>query len=96
MTRMSRNTIPTSTTCRRKGYQRWLYKYPQAEFPYIELVTVNRARSRQELEYELIDRGVFDGGGYFDVEVEHAKAGPEDIVCRVTVPGPAERERADA
>jgi hypothetical protein len=67
------------------SYQRWLYKYPQAEFPYNELVTVNRARSRQELEYELIDTGVFDGGHYFDVEVEHAKAGPEDIICRVTV-----------
>jgi hypothetical protein len=67
------------------SYQRYLYKYPQAEFPYNELVTVNRARSRQELEYELVDTGVFDDGRYFDVEVEHAKAGPEDIVCRITV-----------
>ncbi len=67
------------------SYQRYLYKYPQAEFPYNDLVAVNRARSRHELEYELIDTGVFDGGDYFDVEVEHAKAGPEDIVCRITV-----------
>ncbi len=67
------------------SYQRYLYKYPQAEFPYNDLVAVNRARSRHELEYELIDTGVFDDGRYFDVEVEHAKAGPEDIVCRVTV-----------
>ena len=46
---------------------------------------MNRGRSRHELEYELIDTGVFDDSRYFDVEVEHAKAGPEDIVCRVTV-----------
>jgi hypothetical protein len=67
------------------SYQRYLYKYPQAEFPYRELVEVNRHRSRHELEYELVDTGVFDDGRYFDVEVEHAKAGPEDIVCRITV-----------
>jgi mannosylglycerate hydrolase MGH1-like protein len=67
------------------SYQRYLYKYPQAEYPYNELVSVNRARSRHELEYELIDTGVFDDGRYFDVEVEHAKTGPEDILCRITV-----------
>ena len=67
------------------SYERYLYKYPQAEFPYNELVAVNGARSRQEFEYELIDTGAFDDGRYFDVEVEHAKAGPEDIVCRITV-----------
>ncbi len=52
------------------SYQRWLYKYPQAEFPYNDLVAVNRARSRHELEYELVDTGIFDEGRYFDVEVE--------------------------
>jgi len=67
------------------SYQRWLYKYPQAEFPYNDLVTVNRARSRHEFEYELVDTGIFDDGRYFDVEVEHAKDGPEDILCRITV-----------
>ena len=67
------------------SYQRWLYKYPHAEFPYDDLVATNRARSREEMEYELIDTGVFDDRHYFDVEVEHAKAGPEDIVCRITV-----------
>jgi hypothetical protein len=67
------------------SYQRYLYKYPQAEYPYNELVAVNRGRSRHELEYELIETGVFDGDRYFDVEVEHAKAGPEDILCRITV-----------
>lgn len=53
---------------------------------------MNRARSRQEFEYELIDTGVFDAGRYFDVEVEYAKASPEDIVCRVTVHNRAARE----
>jgi hypothetical protein len=67
------------------SYQRWLYKYPQAEFPYNDLVAVNRARSRHELEYELVDTGIFDEGRYFDVEVEYAKGAPEDIMCRVTV-----------
>jgi hypothetical protein len=67
------------------SYQRLLYKYPQSEFPYAELVAVNRARSREEFEYELVDTGVFDEGHYFDVEVEHAKVGPEDILCRITV-----------
>ena len=62
------------------SYQRYLYKYPQAEFPYNDLVAVNRERSRQEFEYELIDTGIFDDGRYFDVEVEHAKAAPEDIL----------------
>ncbi len=73
------DNVPTHT------YERWLYKYPQAEFPYLDLVQTNRGRSRTELEYELVDTGVFDDGRYFDVEVEHAKAAPDDIVCRITV-----------
>ncbi len=67
------------------SYQRWLYKYPHAAYPYGELVAVNAVRSAREWEYELLDTGVFDEDRYFDVEVEHAKAGPEDILCRVTV-----------
>jgi len=67
------------------AYQRFLYKYPQAEFPYGDLVAVNRSRSRHDFEYELIDTGVFGADRYFDVEVEHVKAAPEDILCRVTV-----------
>ena len=67
------------------SYQRLLYKYPQAEFPYNDLVAVNRSRSRNEFEYELMDTGVFDEGRYYDVEVEYAKAAPDDIVCRITV-----------
>ncbi|HEY7260819.1 MAG TPA: hypothetical protein VH589_04955 [Trebonia sp.] len=74
------------------SYQRWLYKYPQGEFPYNDLVAVNRARSRHEFEYELIDTGTFDEGRYFDVEVEYAKAAPEDIVCRVTVHNRSSRD----
>jgi hypothetical protein len=67
------------------SYQRYLYKYPQNEFPYNDLVAVNSQRSRYEFEYELINTGIFDEQDYFDVEVEHAKVAPEDIFCRVTV-----------
>jgi hypothetical protein len=66
------------------SYQRWLYKYPQRPFPYEDLVQVNRARSRHEPEYELIDTGVFADDRYFDVVVEYAKAGPEDVLMRIT------------
>ncbi len=67
------------------SYQRWLYKYPHRAFPYDDLVATNRSRSRVEVEYELIDTGVFDDDRYFDVEVEYAKDGPDDILCRITV-----------
>jgi len=67
------------------AYMKYLYKYPQAAFPYEDLVRVNGQRSREELEYELLDTGVFDKDRYFDVFVEYAKAGPEDILIRITV-----------
>ena len=67
------------------SYQRWLYKYPHQAYPYEDLVTTNRSRSRLEPEYELIDTGIFDDNRYFDVEVEYAKDGPNDILCRITV-----------
>ncbi len=67
------------------SYQRWLYKYPHRAYPYDDLVTTNRSRSRVEAEYELIDTGIFDDDRYFDVEVEYAKDGPDDILCRITV-----------
>ncbi len=67
------------------SYQRWLYKYPHAAFPYEDLVLTNRSRSKHDTEYELIDTGVFDDGHYFDVEVEYAKLEPEDLLCRITV-----------
>ncbi len=66
------------------SYLRMLYKYPQAEFPYAGLVEENARRSKDEREYELADTGVFDGGRYFDVEIEYAKADPEDILLRIT------------
>ena len=63
---------------------KYLYKYPQREFPYRDLVETNRGRSREEFEYELLDTGVFDDNRYFDVFVEYAKAGPDDILIRIT------------
>src|SRR5262245_1018064 len=67
------------------SYMKYLYKYPQAAYPYSELVETNKQRSRKELEYELLDTGVFDQDRYFDVFVEYAKASPEDILIRITV-----------
>src|SRR6201998_925272 len=66
------------------SYMKYLYKYPQQQFPYRDLVEKNRSRSRDEFEYELIDTGVFDADRYFDVFVEYAKADPEDILIRIT------------
>jgi hypothetical protein len=61
-----------------------LYKYPQREFPYEQLVDANAKRSRLEPEFELLDTGVFDDDRYFDVTVEYAKAGPEDLCIEIT------------
>jgi hypothetical protein len=66
------------------SYMKYLYKYPQAAYPYSDLVETNRRRSKRDFEYELIDTGVFDDDRYFDVFVEYAKAGPEDILIHVT------------
>jgi hypothetical protein len=72
------------------AWLRWRYHYPQAEFPYDELIRVNRDRSKLEGEYELLDTGVFDAG-YWVVEVDYAKADPTDILMRITIKnaGPA-------
>jgi len=67
------------------SYMKYLYKYPQAAFPYTQLVEENRRRGRSALEYELIDTGVFDEDRYFDVFVEYAKAAVEDILIRISV-----------
>jgi hypothetical protein len=67
------------------SYMKWLYKYPQARFPYETLVEASRRRSRTEPEYELLDSGVFAEDRYFDVFVEYAKGDPDDIVIRITV-----------
>jgi hypothetical protein len=61
------------------SYMKYLYKYPQAAYPYGDLVETNRRRSREEMEYELLDTGVFHENRYFDVLVEYAKGGAEDI-----------------
>ena len=66
------------------AYMRMLYKYPQAAFPYDDLLAVNAERGLHDREYKLIDTGVFDGDRYFDVEIEYAKADVDDIVMRVT------------
>jgi hypothetical protein len=66
------------------SYMKWLYKYPHRAFPYDKLVATNRQRTRADFEYELIDTGVFAEGRYFDVQVEYAKASPEDILIRVS------------
>src|SRR6266853_355287 len=66
------------------SYMKALYKYPQRAFPYNDLVTTNRNRSRRELEYELIDTGVFAEDRYFDVSVEYAKVDPLDVLIRVS------------
>jgi Mannosylglycerate hydrolase MGH1-like glycoside hydrolase domain len=65
------------------SYMKFLYKYPQREFPYNRLVEENRRRGKHDLEFELIDTGIFDDDRYFDVFVEYAKAGPEDILIRI-------------
>src|SRR5687767_3081409 len=66
------------------SYMKWLYKYPQREFPYGRLVAENRGRQGRGSEFELPDTGVFDDGRYFDVFVEYAKGSPEDLAIRIT------------
>ncbi len=66
------------------SYMKYLYKYPQSAYPYGDLVETNRRRTRDEMEYELLDTGVFKNDRYFDVFVEYAKAGPEDILVQIT------------
>ncbi|URR36514.1 glucosidase [Thermosynechococcus sp. HN-54] len=67
------------------SYMKYLYKYPQAAYPYLDLVTTNRHRSRFEAEYELLDTGVFEGDRYFDVFIEYAKAAPNDILIQISI-----------
>ncbi len=67
------------------SYMKYLYKYPQAAYPYSNLVETNRRRTRLEFEYELLDTGVFDDQRYFDVFVEYAKVAPEDLLILITI-----------
>jgi hypothetical protein len=66
------------------SYMKYLYKYPQAAFPYEELISKNAQRGKLEAEYELIDTGIFNESRYFDVFVEYAKAAPADILIEIT------------
>jgi len=67
------------------SFMRGLYKYPQAAFPYEQLVEENSRRGRDQDEYELVDTGIFDQGRYFDVWIEYAKASPTDLLIRIKV-----------
>ena len=67
------------------SYMKYLYKYPQTAYPYVDLIEGNRRRGKLDPEYELLDTGIFDQDRYFDVFVEYAKAAPEDLLVRITV-----------
>ncbi len=74
------------------SYMKFLYKYPQKAYPYNQIVAANRKRSRTEMEYELIDTGVFDDNRYFDVFVEYAKAAHDDIAIQITIANRGDQE----
>src|SRR3954466_142806 len=65
------------------SYMKFLYKYPQAEFPYRRLVEENQRRSSRDFEFELIDTGIFDEDRYFDIVIEYAKVDEEDLCVRI-------------
>src|SRR5580700_8869906 len=67
------------------SYMKYLYKYPQAAFPYGDLIETSKRRNRGDMEYELLDTGIFNGDQYFDVFVEYAKQSPEDILIQISV-----------
>ena len=67
------------------SYMKYLYKYPQNEFPYLNLIEMNRSRGRLDPEYELIDTGIFNDDRYFDVHVEYAKAAPTDMLVQISI-----------
>ncbi len=74
------------------SYMRALYKYPQQEFPYQQLIDENQERGPEDGEYELTDTGIFDDNRYFDVTAEYGKAGPNDMLVRITVANRGEEE----
>jgi len=67
------------------SYMKYLYKYPQQTFPYGDLIQTNQRRNRGDMEYELLDTGIFEGDRYFDVFLEYAKNTPEDILIQISV-----------
>src|SRR5262245_8654959 len=66
------------------SYMKYLYKYPQRAYPYVDLIQTNQQRGRDAMEYELIDTGVFDDDRYFDIVVEYAKSGPEELLIKIS------------
>src|SRR6476619_3229448 len=76
------------------SYARMLYKYPQSAFPYDLLVQENARRDRRQPEFEIIDTGIFDADRYFDVDIEYAKAGSEDILLLLTITNRGPEEAA--
>ncbi len=75
---------------------KYLYKYPQAAYPYDDLVDTNRQRGKHDAEYELLDTGVFDDNRYFDVFVEYAKAAPDDLLVHISATNRGARAGAAA
>src|SRR2546422_7320340 len=67
------------------SYMKYLYKYPQRAFPYGDLIHTNQSRNRGDMEYELLDTGIFEDDRYFDVFVEYAKNTPEDILIQISI-----------
>jgi hypothetical protein len=67
------------------SYMKYLYKYPQSAFPYSDLIETNKRRNRNDMEYELLDTGVFNEDRYFDVFVEYAKQSPTDMLAQISV-----------
>ncbi len=67
------------------SYMKMLYKYPQNTFPYEDLIKKNAEAGKENLEYELIDTGIFDQNEYFDIFIEYAKSSQEDILIKITV-----------
>ena len=67
------------------SYMKMLYKYPQAEFPYTDLLTENRKRGFFDFEYELLDSGIFEDNRYFDILIEYAKADQDDLLIKITI-----------
>src|SRR5262245_50783596 len=67
------------------SYMKYLYKYPQAAYPYADLLQTNRQRTRSEMEYELLDTGIFEEDRYFDVFMEYAKETPEDLLIQISI-----------
>src|SRR3989442_841841 len=80
----------------RAPWRRWGYMYPQAEFPYTQLVEENARRGKLDPEFELVDTGVFDDGRYWEITADYAKASPEELLIRINVrnagPDPATLE----